>query len=346
MIKIGKRKIGLNHEPFIIAEMSGNHNHCFDRAIEIVEAAAKSGVHALKLQTYTKDTMTINHSKNEFCVDLDLWKGASLYDLYDKAYTPWEWHEEIFKYAKKLGMIPFSTPFDLTAVEFLEKLNVECYKIASFENTDLRLIEAVCSTGKPVIISTGMMNLNEMDETVRAARSAGCKDLILLKCSSSYPSTPKGTNIATIPHMRKMFGCEVGLSDHSMGTGVAVASVAMGASVIEKHFTLSRSDGGVDSDFSMEPSEMKSMVLESKRAWQSIGSISYGPSKKELNSRKYRRSLYIVEDIKSGSVITEKNMRAIRPGLGLPTKYYDVVLGKKVGRDIERGTALSWDLLD
>ena len=346
MIRIGKRKVGLNHEPFIIAEMSGNHNQSFDRAIEIVEAAAKSGAHALKLQTYTKDTMTINYSKNEFNVDLDLWKGASLYDLYDEAYTPWEWHEEIFKHAKKLGMIPFSTPFDFTAVEFLEKLNVECYKIASFENTDLRLIEAVCSTGKPVIISTGMMDLNEMDETVRTARRAGCKDLILLKCTSSYPSTPKGTNIATIPHMREMFGCEVGLSDHSMGTGVAVASIAMGASVIEKHFTLNRSDGGVDSAFSMEPSEMKSLVVESKRAWQSIGSISYGPSKKEINSRKYRRSLYIVEDIKSGSVITEKNMRAIRPGLGLPTKYYDVVLGKKVGRDIARGTALSWDLLD
>jgi N-acetylneuraminate synthase len=265
--------------------------------------------------------------------------------LYQEAYTPWEWHEAIFSRARELGLIPFSTPFDNSSVDFLESLNVDCYKIASFENTDVNLIRKVAATGKPLIVSTGMMDLSEMDEMVRNAREAGCKDLILLKCTSTYPSTPKGTNIATIPHMREMFGCEIGLSDHSMGTGVSVASVAMGATVIEKHFTLNRSDGGIDSAFSMEPSEMKSLVEESERAWQSVGTVSYGPGEKEIQSRQYRRSLYIVEDIKAGEVITEKNMRAIRPGLGLPTKYLDVVLGKKVVRDVTRGPAVCWDLL-
>ncbi|MDB9907239.1 pseudaminic acid synthase [Gammaproteobacteria bacterium] len=345
MIKIGKYKVGSNHAPFIIAEMSGNHNQSFERAIEIVEASAKSGAHALKLQTYTKDTMTIDHSKGEFIVDLDLWKGASLYDLYEKAYTPWEWHEEIFKYSRKLGMIPFSTPFDITAVEFLEKLNVDLYKIASFENTDIPLIQAVASTGKPMIISTGMMDLNEMDETVRAARSAGCKELILLKCTSAYPASPKNSNLLNIPHMKKMFNCEVGLSDHTLGIGSAVASVALGATVIEKHITLSREDGGVDSTFSMEPDDMKALVTESKRAWQSVGKVQYGPSDGDIDSRQYRRSLYIVKDMKKGETLTSKNLRAIRPGLGLPTKYLETLIGKKVNRSIKRGTALSWKLL-
>ncbi len=345
MIKIGKYKVGSNHAPFIIAEMSGNHNQSFERAIEIVEASAKSGAHALKLQTYTKDTMTIDHSKGEFIVDLDLWKGASLYDLYEKAYTPWEWHEEIFKYSRKLGMIPFSTPFDITAVEFLEKLNVDLYKIASFENTDIPLIQAVASTGKPMIISTGMMDLNEMDETVRAARSAGCKELILLKCTSAYPASPKNSNLLNIPHMKKMFNCEVGLSDHTLGIGSAVASVALGATVIEKHITLSREDGGVDSTFSMEPDDMKALVTESKRAWQSVGKVQYGPSDGDIDSRQYRRSLYIVKDMKKGETLTSKNLRAIRPGLGLPTKYLETLIGKKVNRSIKRGTAFSWKLL-
>lgn len=345
MIKIGKHRIGLNSKPFIIAEMSGNHNQSFDRAIEIVQAAAKAGVHALKLQTYTKDTMTIDHAKDEFVVDLDLWEGTSLYELYDRAHTPWEWHEEIFNYSRKLGMIPFSTPFDITAVDFLEKLNVDFYKIASFENTDIPLIEAVASTGKPMIISTGMMNLNEMDETVRAARGAGCKDLILLKCSSAYPSSPKNSNISNIPHMRKMFNCEVGLSDHSLGIGVAVGSVALGATVIEKHITLSRKDGGVDSEFSMEPSDMESLVAESKRAWQAIGNVKYGPSETEIDSRKYRRSLYIVKDLKKGEKLSTKNMRAIRPGLGLPTKYINDLLGKEAKKNISKGTPVSWSLI-
>lgn len=345
MIKIGKHRIGLNSKPFIIAEMSGNHNQSFDRALEIVRAAAKAGVHALKLQTYTKDTMTIDHAKNEFVVDLDLWKGTSLYELYDRAHTPWEWHEELFKYSRKLGMIPFSTPFDITAVEFLEKLNVDLYKIASFENTDIPLIQAVASTGKPMIISTGMMDLNEMDETVRAARSAGCKELILLKCTSAYPASPKNSNLLNIPHMKKMFNCEVGLSDHTLGIGSAVASVALGATVIEKHITLSREDGGVDSTFSMEPDDMKALVTESKRAWQSVGKVQYGPSDGDIDSRQYRRSLYIVKDMKKGETLTSKNLRAIRPGLGLPTKYLETLIGKKVNRSIKRGTALSWKLL-
>jgi len=344
MIKVGNHTIGKGSPPFIIAEMSGNHNQSLKHALKIVDAVARTGAHALKLQTYTADTMTIDVSHGEFVNDQELWAGRSLYDLYQEAYTPWEWHEEIFSYARKLGLIPFSTPFDNSSVDFLESLNVECYKIASFENTDVNLIRKVASTGKPMIVSTGMMDLSEMDEMVRNAREAGCKDLILLKCTSTYPSTPKGTNIATIPHMREMFGCEVGLSDHSMGTGVSVASVAMGATVIEKHFTLDRSDGGIDSAFSMEPSEMESLVVESERAWQSVGTISYGPGEKEIQSRQYRRSLYIVEDIKAGEVITEKNMRAIRPGLGLPTKYYDTVLGKKVSGDVSRGTAVCWDL--
>lgn len=345
MIKIGKHRIGLNSKPFIIGEMSGNHNQSFDRALEIVRAAAKAGVHALKLQTYTKDTMTIDHAKNEFVVDLDLWKGTSLYELYDRAHTPWEWHEEIFKYSRKLGMIPFSTPFDITAVEFLEKLNVDLYKIASFENTDIPLIQAVASTGKPMIISTGMMDLNEMDETVRAARSAGCKELILLKCTSAYPASPKNSNLLNIPHMKKMFNCEVGLSDHTLGIGSAVASVALGATVIEKHITLSREDGGVDSTFSMEPDDMKALVTESKRAWQSVGKVQYGPSDGDIDARQYRRSLYIVKDMKKGETLTSKNLRAIRPGLGLPTKYLETLIGKKVNRSIKRGTALSWKLL-
>ena len=346
MIKIGKHSVGIDAPPFIIAEMSGNHNQSLDRALEIVDAVAKTGAHALKLQTYTADTMTIDVAHGEFINDQELWSGRSLYNLYKEAYTPWEWHAAIFSRARELGLVPFSTPFDNSSVEFLENLNIDCYKIASFENTDVNLIRKVAATGKPLIVSTGMMDLSEMDEMVRNAREAGCKDLILLKCTSTYPSTPKGTNIATIPHMREMFGCEVGLSDHSMGIGVSVASIAMGATVIEKHFTLNRSDGGIDSAFSMEPSEMESLVVESERAWQSVGTISYGPGEKEVQSRQYRRSLYIVEDIKAGEVITEKNMRAIRPGLGLPPKYYNIVLGKKVSGDVARGTAVCWDLLN
>jgi len=344
---IENRQIGREHPPFIIAEMSGNHNHSLERALEIVEVAAKTGAHALKLQTYTADTMTLDISDGDFFIsDPDsLWKGTSLYNLYQEAHTPWEWHKPIFDRARELGIIAFSTPFDETAVDFLEDLEVPCFKIASFENTDISLVRKVAATGKPMIISTGMATVSELDESVRAAREAGCQDLVLLKCTSTYPATPENTNIATIPHMRELFGCEVGLSDHSMGTGVSVASVALGATVIEKHFTLSRADGGVDSTFSMEPSEMESLVVETERAWQSIGQISYGPSKAEEKSLKFRRSLYVTKDLKAGEVLTTDNVRAIRPGMGLPTKHLGEVLGKTVRRDVSRGTALDWDLI-
>ncbi|MBD1381928.1 pseudaminic acid synthase [Metabacillus arenae] len=339
--------IGKNNRPFIIAEMSGNHNHSLERALAIVEAAANAGVSALKLQTYTADTMTLDMDTKEFFIDdpENLWKGNSLYKLYKQAYTPWEWHEPIFKRCRELNIIPFSTPFDETAVDFLEKLNVPLYKIASFENNDLPLIQKVASTGKPLIISTGMAHAAEIDETVRAAREAGCKNLVLLKCTSTYPATAENTNIITIPHMRELYNCQVGLSDHTMGNGVAVASVALGATVIEKHFTLSRADGGVDSAFSMEPSEMKSLVIEVERAWQSIGQVSYGPTAKERASLKHRRSLYVAEDMKAGEIFTKENLRAIRPGNGLPPKYFDVLLGKQVKHNVKKGTPVSWDLL-
>ena len=346
-ITIGVKTIGLNHPPFVIAEMSGNHNQSLERALDIVEAAAKTGAHALKIQTYTPDTMTLDLDEREFHISdpKSLWAGTSLYKLYGEAYTPWEWHKAIFDRAKELGMIAFSTPFDDTSVDFLEKLDVPCYKIASFENTDLPLIRRVAATGKPLIISTGMASIAELDDTVKAAREAGCKDLVLLKCTSTYPATADNTNILTIPHMRELFGCEVGLSDHTMGLGVSVASVALGATVIEKHFTLNRADGGVDSTFSMEPAEMAQLVQETERAWQAMGQISYGATEAEKKSLVFRRSLYIVKDLKTGDMLTAENVRAIRPGLGLATKYFDVVLGKPVNQDIKRGTALSWSLL-
>lgn len=341
------RKVGNEHPPFIIAEMSGNHNQSLDRALEIVDAAAKSGAHALKIQTYTADTMTLNISEGDFYIKdpNSLWKGNSLYSLYKQAFTPWEWHEAIFKRCKEWGIIGFSTPFDESSVDFLESLNVPCYKIASFENTDLTLIKKVASTKKPLIISTGMASVAELDETVKVARKSGCKDLVLLKCTSSYPASPENTNLNTIPHMTELFGCQVGLSDHTMGVGAAVASVALGASVVEKHFTLSRADGGVDSAFSLEPSELASLVVESERAWQALGYIYYGSTDKEKDSIKYRRSLYIVEDVKAGDILTNKNIRSIRPGYGLPIKYHDIILGKQVKRDIKKGTPLSWDLV-
>ncbi len=346
-MKIGNHEIGRRCAPFIIAEMSGNHNQSLERALEIVEAAAKSGAHALKIQTYTPDTMTLDLDEREFHISdpKSLWAGTSLYKLYGEAYTPWEWHKPIFDRARKLGMIPFSTPFDDTAVDFLESLEVSCYKIASFENTDLLLIHRVAATGKPLIVSTGMASVAELDETVRAAREAGCEDLVLLKCTSTYPATAANTNILTIPHLRELFNCEVGLSDHTMGIGVAVASVALGASVIEKHFTLNRADGGVDSTFSMEPAEMAQLVVETECAWQALGQVSYGPTEAEKKSIQFRRSLYVVQDLKAGDVLTRENVRAIRPGLGLPTKYLEQVLGRRVGQDVKRGTALSWGIM-
>lgn len=346
-IIIGGRKTGRGHAPFIIAEMSGNHNQSLERALEIVDAAAQTGAHALKIQTYTPDTMTLDLDEREFHISdaKSLWAGTSLYKLYGEAYTPWEWHKPIFDRARERGIIAFSTPFDDTAVDFLESLDVPCYKIASFENTDLPLIRRVAATGKPLIISTGMATVAELDETVRAARGAGCKDLILLKCTSTYPATPETTNILTIPHMRELFGCEVGLSDHTMGIGVSVASVALGATVIEKHFTLNRAEGGVDSSFSMEPEEMAQLVRETERAWQALGQVSYGPTAAEQKSLQFRRSLYIVRDLKAGDMLTRENVRAIRPGLGLPTKYLEHLLGKSVKHAVKMGTALGWELI-
>jgi N-acetylneuraminate synthase len=344
---IAGREVGVGCQPFIIAEMSGNHNQSLHRALDIVDAAARSGAHALKIQTYTPETMTLDMDEREFHIGdpESLWTGTSLYKLYGEAYTPWEWHAPIFDRARQLGIFAFSTPFDDTAVDFLESLEVPCYKIASFENTDLPLIRRVASTGKPLIISTGMATVAELDETVRAAREAGCKDLILLKCTSTYPASAENTNILTIPHLRDLFGCEVGLSDHTMGLGVAVASVALGATVIEKHFTLDRSEGGVDSAFSMEPAELAQLVVETERAWRALGQVSYGPTEAERKSIQFRRSLYVVQNIKAGEVLTRENVRAIRPGLGLPPKYIEEMIGRCVRQDVARGTPLSWELL-
>jgi N-acetylneuraminate synthase len=347
-IMIGGRQVGSGAAPFIVAEMSGNHNQSLDRALAIVDAAAAAGAHALKIQTYTADTMTLDLAEREFSIrdEGSLWQGKSLYKLYQEAYTPWEWHAPIFERCRQRGMIGFSTPFDETAVEFLEKLDAPCYKIASFENIDLPLIRKCAATGKPLVISTGMASLAELEDAVQAARSAGCTELVLLKCTSTYPADPDNSHIRTIPHLRELFGCEVGLSDHTMGTGVAVASVALGATLIEKHFTLRRADGGVDSAFSLEPEELNALVVESERAWRALGRVQYGPTKAEEASLQYRRSLYVVRDLKAGDPLTAENVRAIRPGRGLPPKWIDQVLGKKVCRDVARGTPLTFDLLN
>ncbi|MGE7695963.1 pseudaminic acid synthase [Lysinibacillus sp. NPDC094177] len=332
--------------PFIIAEMSGNHNQSLKRALEIVEAAAASGAHALKIQTYTADTLTLNVDSPDFIInDIEsLWKNRKLYDLYNEAYTPWEWHKPIFDRAKELGMIAFSTPFDETAVDFLEELDVPLYKIASFENTDLPLIKKVASTGKPMIVSTGMATLAELDELVRTAKEAGCKDLVLLKCTSTYPATPNNTNILTIPHMKQLFeDVQIGLSDHTMGIGVSVASVALGATVIEKHFTLNRADGGVDATFSMELAEMNALVEETERAWLAMGKVTYGPTEKEKASLKFRRSIYVSKDIKAGEKFTKENIKIVRPGYGLQPKFFDHVLNKKAGKDYIAGTPLKFE---
>jgi pseudaminic acid synthase len=342
-MRIGSHQIGLKHQPFIIAEMSGNHNCSIERAIAIVDAAADAGAHAIKLQTYTADTMTLDIKQSGFLIEnaASLWAGKSLYDLYNEAHLPWEWHSVLMKRAAQRGLVCFSTPFDATSVDFLEELGVPAYKIASFENTDLGLIRKVAATRKPLIVSTGMASIEELDILVRTAKSAGCKDLVLLKCTSSYPATPENTNLLTIPHLRQMFDTEVGLSDHTLGVGVAVASVALGASVIEKHFTLSRDDGGVDAAFSLEVAEMRMLVEESKRAHEALGRISYGPSDAESHSLQFRRSLYIVRDVQQGENLSELNVRAIRPGFGLSPRYLDLVIGRPAKRALKRGHPLS-----
>ena len=347
-IKIGNRKICSQQPPFILAEMSGNHNQSLERAIKIVEEAVKCGVDGIKLQTYTADTMTLDIREGRFFIDdpKSPWRGESLYELYQKAHTPWEWHEPIYKRCKKLGIVCFSTPFDSTAVDFLENLNSPAYKIASFENTDHELIKKVASLNKPTIISTGMSSLAEIAESVQVACNAGIKELILLKCTSSYPSNPLDSNIKTIPHMREVFQCQVGLSDHTLGIGVPIASIALGVTFIEKHFTLSRAEGGVDATFSLEPPELKSLVEEAKRAWQGLGRIHYGTTgESESSSKIFRRTLYISKDIKKGDEITHDNLRAIRPGFGAPVKYFNIAIGKRVKFDVKKGTPFSFDII-
>jgi pseudaminic acid synthase len=344
---IGHHTIGDTQPPFIIAELSGNHNQDLDVALAMVDAAAEAGVHALKLQTYTADTMTLDIATGEFYIDDEnsLWHGSSLYQLYEKAFTPWEWHNAIFERAKEKGMVAFSTPFDLTSVAFLESLEVPCYKIASFENTDHALIAAVAKTGKPVIVSTGMASLTEISEAVDVLRDNGCENYVLLKCTSQYPADPVNANLMTLPHLKAMFGCHVGLSDHTTGIGVAIAAAALGASVIEKHFVIDRNAGGVDAAFSLEPKEFKQLVEESQRARIAVGTVNYGCTEAEVNSRVHRRSLYIANDLKAGDVLTPTNLRSIRPGLGLPVKNLPMLLGKPVKQDVAKGTPMSWDLI-
>ncbi|MGZ5278664.1 MAG: pseudaminic acid synthase [Pseudobdellovibrionaceae bacterium] len=347
-IQIGSVKVGPGHRPFLIAEMSGNHNHSLERAFQIIEAAAKAGAHAMKLQTYTADTMTLDVTDGDFHIsdDKSLWKGRNLHDLYQEAHTPWDWHAPIMKKCQELGMLCFSTPFDESAVDFLETLNVPCYKIASFENICIPLIKKVARLKKPMIISTGMATVGELEETVRTVREMGCEDLILLKCTSTYPATPENTNVRTIPHMRELFDVQVGLSDHTMGCGVSIASVAMGATVIEKHFTLARADGGVDSSFSMEPEEFKILSTETERAWLGLGKVVYGvQSAQEQKSKAFRRSIYVALDVKAGDVLDEKNVRCVRPGFGLETKHYENILGKRVNRDLKKGMPMRLEYL-
>jgi len=343
-INLGEVAVGTDHKPFIIAEMSGNHNQSLERALAIVDAAANAGAHAIKLQTYTADTMTI---KGTYRINdqNSLWNGRELYDLYKEAYTPWEWHKPIFERAKEKGILAFSSPFDETAVDFLESLNVPCYKIASFENTDWPLLKKIAATGKPIIMSTGVSRLADIDESVALLRQNGCSDLILLKCTSTYPASPENTNLLTIPHLQKLFNCIVGLSDHTMGIGASVASVALGARVIEKHFTLNRADGGVDSTFSLEPSELKSLVIESERAFLALGDVQYGIQETETKSSLFKRSIYVAKNIRAGETLTKDHLKIIRPGLGLSPRYFDLVIGRQVKKDVSAGTPLSFDLI-
>jgi N-acetylneuraminate synthase len=346
-IQLGDKSIGTGCPPFIIAELSGNHDQSLQKALAMVDAAAAAGADAIKLQTYTADTMTLDVHHGEFFIDNpnSLWFGQSLYQLYQIASTPWDWHAPLFARAAEHGMLAFSTPFDLTAVDFLQQLNVPCYKIASFENTDHRLLAAVARTGKPVIMSTGMASQSELAEAVEVLRQHGCTQLILLKCTSQYPADPVDANLATLPHLARLFDCHVGLSDHTTGIGVAVAAVALGASVIEKHFVLDRAEGGVDAAFSLEPAELQQLVAECRRAQLAIGQVHYGSTDAELRSRDHRRSLYISCDLPAGSILSSENLRSIRPGFGLPVKYLPMLLGKKIRCDVKKGTAMHWDLL-
>ena len=344
-MKINNRTISSQQLPYIIAELSANHNGSIERAFESILAAKEAGADAVKIQTYTADTMTIDCDREEFQITGGLWDGYSLYDLYKEAQTPYEWHKRLFDYAKEIGITIFSTPFDETAVDLLEELEVPVYKIASFEMTDLPLVKYVAQTKKPMIISTGMANLEEITEVVRVARENGCTDLILLHCISSYPAPAEQSNLQTIPDLAERFGVITGLSDHTMGTTVATTSVALGACLIEKHFTLSRTDKGPDSEFSLEPQELKQLCIDTKIAWQSLGQAGYERKEVEKSNVRFRRSIYAVKDIKKGEQLTKENVKSIRPGFGLAPKYLSKILSSKAMRDISRGTPISLDLI-
>lgn len=344
-IKISGRNIGIDHEPFIIAEMSGNHGNNLDKAIALVDAAASSGAHALKVQTATPDGLTLELETEDFYINdpKSLWHGNNLYNLYKESVMPWEWHKKIFERCKEHGLIGFSSPFEINAVDFLEELDVPCYKIASFELVDLPLIKRVAMTGKPIIMSTGMANIGEIQDAISVSREVGNNQIILLKCTSSYPASPIDSNLRTIKHLRKTFNTEVGLSDHTMGVGSPCASIAYGATVIEKHFTLSRDEETVDSAFSLEPDELKSLVIETKRAWQALGKVTYGKSDSEKNSSQFRRSIYVCKDIKKGEEFTKNNLKIIRPGYGLEPKNYDLLIGKRANKNLKVGSRMSWE---
>lgn len=345
-MQIGDIEISLSSYPAIIAEMSGNHNQSLDRAFKIIDVAVDSGAKFIKLQTYTPNTITLDINSKEFIIKSSNknWNNKSLYSLYSEAYTPWEWQKEIFEKCKQKGIVCFSSAFDESSVEFLEEIGSPAYKIASQECIHLPLLREVALTGKPIIISTGMATLAEIDEAINLIKRISSSNIALLKCTSTYPANPKDSNIKTIEQMRSVFGCEVGISDHTPGIGVAVAAVAMGATLIEKHVTLSRADGGVDSAFSLEPHELKNLVNETKTAKDSIGKVHFGPTISEIESLTGRRSIYISEDIKKGEKFTINNVKIVRPNLGLAPKYYEKIIGRVAKKDIKRGTPLSWEL--
>jgi N-acetylneuraminate synthase len=345
-ITIAGRRVGPGHPPYVIAEMSGNHKGEIKRAFDLLEAAKRAGADAVKLQTYTADTMTIDHDGPGFRIEGGLWNGRTLYELYQEAQTPWDWHPQLFAKARELGIAIFSSPFDPTAIDFLETLNAPAYKIASFEIIDLPLIQRAAKTGKPLIISTGIADLGEIGEAVAAARAAGCREIALLHCTSGYPTPPEESHLRTLPHLADAFGVVAGLSDHTLGTAVSVAAVALGANLIEKHFTLRRADKGPDYAFSLEPEELAELVANCRIAWTALGKVSYELEASEKGNKTFRRSLYAVQDIPAGGRLTAENVRSIRPGYGLPPKHLPELLGRRAGRAIARGTPLSWSLLE
>ncbi|HYF22986.1 MAG TPA: pseudaminic acid synthase [Caulobacteraceae bacterium] len=345
-VVIAGRRIGPEHEPYVICELSGNHNGSLERALALLDAAAATGADAVKIQTYTADTLTLDCDRPDFRIQGGLWGGRTLHDLYREAHTPYEWHAALFARARALGVTLFSTPFDETAVALLESLDAPAYKIASFEAVDLGLIARVARCGKPMIVSTGLANLEEIGEAVRTARENGCEELVLLHCVSAYPAPMADANVRTVPNLAESFGCVGGLSDHTLGTAAAVASVALGGSVVEKHFTLARADGGPDAEFSLEPHEFSALVRDCKDAWRALGRVHYDLKGSERGSLSFRRSLYVVRDVRAGAPIGPADVRSIRPGHGLPPKHLEAVLGRVARRDLARGEALAWEMLE